>query len=176
MTEPIATTPAHLMAAIHADFSRWASTQRGKVYIARDLENAMTLLDNNPAGWTAVLHWEGDVTAGTGTRRGGVVENNLRVFLKANLGPSAQPDIALINPTAARATPVMDTISVVRKRLLQYTFPGVRSPGDRLAYKGCSDQASIGGYLVAVYSLLFGIFSVIDVPADADLIALNVQQ
>jgi hypothetical protein len=176
MTEPIATTPAQLMSAIYSDFSQWATANRGKVSVARDLENAVTMLDTPQSGWLAVLHWEGDATAGTGTRRSNVVENNLRVFVRANLAPSVNPDIALINPTAARQTPLFETLSMIRKRMLQYTFAGVRAPGDRLSYKGTSDQASVGGYLVAVYSLLFGIYTVMHMPDDADLIALNVQQ
>jgi hypothetical protein len=168
----IQSTPAQLVDAIFTDFSKWAAERRGRVHVARDIEHAMTLIDNTPAGWTAVLHWQGDDPAGTGTRRSPVMENNLRLFVRANLGPSAQPDIALIRVTAACPNPMLDLVEEIRTRMLCYTFPGVAAPGDRLSYKGCTDQASVGSYLVAVYSLLFGIWTVTRMPEADELIAL----
>jgi hypothetical protein len=168
----IETTPAQLINAIFTDFSAWAVQHRGRVHIARDIEHAMTLIDNTPSGWTGVLHWQGDDPAGTGTRRGPVMENNLRLFVRANLGPTAQPDIALIRATAACPNPMLDLVAEIRTRMLCYTFPGVPVPGDRLSYKGCTDQASVGSYLVAVYSMLFGIWTATRMPEADELIAL----
>jgi hypothetical protein len=169
----IETTPAQLVDAIFTDFSAWAAQRRGTVHIARDIEHAITLLANTPAGWTAVLHWQGEDPAGSGVRQSPVMENNLRLFVRANLGLSAQPDIALIRPTAACPNPMLDLVAEIRTRMLCYTFPGVPPPGDRLAYKGCTDQASVGSYLVAVYSLLFGVYTVATIPAAADRVALT---
>jgi hypothetical protein len=173
VSEPIAITPAFLLAAIYADLSHWASAQRGRVYVAKDLEHAVLLLADNPAGFTVVLHWQGDDPAGSGTRRSSVVEHNLRVFLRANLGPTAEPDIALIRATAARPSPFLELLSEVRRRMLAYRIPGVRAPGDLLSYKGCTDQASVGGYLIAVYSLLFGVYAPIDMPTEEEHVFLN---
>jgi hypothetical protein len=167
-------TPADILDAIYQDFSAWAAQDNGRVHVARDLDAALSLVaDSAPGGWTAVLHWQGEDPAGTGTRRGNVVEHNLRVFLQANLGPTAKPDIALIRATAARPNPFLDLVASVRTRMLCYVFPGVRPPGDRLSYKGCSDQVGMGGYLVAVYSLLFGVYAPIEMPAENELITLG---
>jgi len=168
-------SPADILDAIYQDFSVWAAQSKGRVHVARDLEAALALVaEAAPGGWTAVLHWQGEDTAGTGVRRGYVVEHNLRIFLQANLGPTAKPDMALIRATAARPNPFLGLVAQVRTRMLQYVFPGVRPPGDRLSYKGCSDQAGMGGYLVAVYSLLFGVFAPIEMPAEGELISLGV--
>jgi len=173
MSESPITTPAQIMAAIYADLSRWASGRQGTVHIARDLESAVTM-PPPPSGWSATLHWQGDDPAGTGTRRGNVVENNLRIFIRANLGPSAKPDIALIQATAARPGPFLDLVAALRTQVLRYTIPGVRAPGNCFSYKGCTDQAAVGGYLVAVYSLLFGVWSVIEMPETDEMIALAI--
>lgn len=173
MTTPTATTPAQLMNAIFTDFSKWAKGRKGRVYVAKDLEHAMTLLADTPSGWAGVLHWEGDEPAGSGTRRGGVVENNLKLFVKAGMGLSAEPSIALIRPTAARTDPILDLLDMVRFRMLQYRFPGVRAPGDVLSHKGTSDQANVSGFAVAVYNLTFGIWTAVKMPAETDMIDLN---
>ena len=166
-------TPADLIDAIYSDLSKWAAERRGRIHVARDIEHAMTLIDNTPSGWTGVLHWQGDDPAGNGLRQSPVMENNLRLFVRANLGPTAQPDIALIRATAACPNPMLDLVAQIRHRMLCYTFPGVPPPGDRLAYKGCTDQASVGSYLVAVYSMLFGIWTAIDVPDGDELVSLK---
>ena len=167
-------TPASILGAIYADFAAWAAESRGTAHVARDLEQALGLIaDAAPGGWTAVLHWQGEDPAGSGTRRSPVVEHNLRVFLRANLGPTAVTDIALVRPTAARPTPFLELVATVRTRMLRYAFAGVRPPGDRLSYKGCSDQVGMGGYLVAVYSLLFGLFAPIEMPAESEKIELG---
>jgi hypothetical protein len=165
-------TPAQLIDAIYTDLSAWAAGRRGKIHVAKDLENAVTLLGNSPAGWIGVLHWQGDEPAGSGTRRSPVMENNLRIFIRANLGPTAEPDIALIRTTAACPNPILNLVEAVRTRMLSYTFPGVAAPGDRLSYKGCTDQAAVGSYLMAVYSLLFGVWTVTRMPEADELIAL----
>jgi hypothetical protein len=168
----VTSTPGDLLGALHADLARWAESRRGRVLVAKDLEHAVTLLGDTPSGWTGVLHWQGDDPAGTGTRRGNVVENNLRIYVRANLGPSAAPDIALIRPTAARPNPFLNLLAEVRTQMLRYRFAGVQPPGDRMSYKGTSDQAAVGGYLVAVYSMLFGIWSCIEMPGADDMIEL----
>ncbi len=174
MSEAPSTTPARIMQAMYVDLSSWAASQRGTIHIARDLETAVTM-PAPPSGWNATLHWQGDDPAGSGTRHSPVVENNLRIFVRANLGPTAKPDIALIQATAARPSPFLDLVSALRRQILRYRVPGIRAPGDRLSYKGCTDQAAVGGYLVAVYSMLFGVWSVIDMPPDDDLVTLNLQ-
>jgi len=167
-------TPAQILQSIYADFSRWAAQSKGTVHVARDLEQALSLAASaTPGGWTGVLHWQGEDPVGSGVRRGSVVEHNLRLFLQANLGPTAKPDIALIQATAARPNPFLDLVARARTRMLRYVFPGVRPPGDRLSYKGCSDQVGMGGYLVAVYSLLFGVYAPIEMPEENELIALG---
>lgn len=173
MSMPNAATPAQLMQAIYQDLSQWATTQRGVIHIARDLDDAVTILANTPQGWLGVLHWQGDDPAGTGTRRSPVVENNLRLFLRANLGPTSKPNIALIQQTASSPNPFLEIVDAVRFRMLQYTFAGVNTPGDRMSYKGSSDTIAVGGYMLAAYSLLFGIFSVLRMPAETELVALG---
>lgn len=175
MTMPHATTPADLMLAIFNDLSQWAAQRRGTIHIARDLDDAITILANTPQGWLGVLHWQGDDPAGTGTRRSPVVDNNLRLFLRANLGPTAKPNIALVRATAASPNPFLALINDVRYRMLQYTFPGVNPPGDRMSYKGAQDSIAVGGYMLAAYSLLFGIWSVMSTPQDSDLVPLGNQ-
>lgn len=170
---PNASTPAAVMAAIYGDLSTWAAQQRGTIHIARDLEDAVSILSNTPQGWLGVLHWQGETPAGTGTRRSPVVEHDLRIFLRANLGPTAKPNIALVRQTAASPTPFLDVVGAVRYRMLQYTFKGVNPPGDRMTYKGCQDTIPVGGYMLAAYSLLFGVYGVIDVPGNDDLVALG---
>ena len=173
MSTPVVTNPQLLMQAIYLDLSKWASTQRGHIHIARDLDDAVTILANTPQGWLGVLHWQGDDPQGTGNRRSFVVENNLRLFLRANLGPTLKPNIALVQQTASVPNPFLQIVDAVRYRMLQYTFPGVNPPGDRMSYKGCSDTIAVGGYMLAAYSLLFGIWSVINVPETDAMIPLG---
>jgi hypothetical protein len=170
---PNASTPADLMVAIHDDLSRWAAAQRGTIHLARDLDDAVTMLSNTPQGWLGVLHWQGETPAGTGTRRSPVVEHDLRIFLRANLGPTAKPNIALVRATAASPTPFLDVVSQVRYRMLSYTFKGVNPPGDRLTYKGCQDTIPVGGYMLAAFSLLFGVYGVIDMPGQDELVPVG---
>jgi hypothetical protein len=120
-----------------------------------------------------LLHWQGETPAGTGTRRSPVVEHDLRLFVRANLGPTAKPNIALVRATAACPNPFLDVVDSIRYRMLQYTFTGVNPPGDRMSYKGCQDTIAVGGYMLAAYSMLFGIYSVIDMPGNDDLVPLG---
>ena len=167
------TTPAQLLNAIYSDLARWAKGKRGRIFVAKDLENAMTLLADTPAGWVGVLHWEGCDAAGSGVRRGNVVENNLKIFVKASMGLTAEPSIALIRPTAARTAPILYLLDMVRFRMLRYRFPGVRAPGDMLSHKGTADQTSVNGYAVAVYNMTFGIWTAVRMPEEEEMIELK---
>lgn len=169
MSNPNASTPAQLMAALFVDLSTWAKGQRGSIHLAKDLEHAVLLLSDAPGAWSGVLLWEGDEPAGSGTRRGGVVENNIRLFLRCQMGLDATPGISLIRPTAARQIPILELLEMVRTQMLRYSFTGVNPPGNRFTYKGTSDQTQIGDKALAVYSMSFGVWTVIRMPDEEEI-------
>jgi len=158
-------TAAKIIDAIYSDFEQWAGTKSGRVYVARDLANAMNVLGQTGSGWIGVIHWEGDEQQGEPINRGPVVANRIRVFLHANMGPTTQADLGLIRTTAAR-DPFLDVVEAVRYRMLQYTIEGLNSPANRVMYIGTTDRQDVNGVTVAAYGLEFRVYSAIRVPSE----------
>lgn len=172
MSSIVETSPAQIVRMIYDHMDEWARSNGGRMYMAADIENAMTLLADQPASWCGVLHWAGDIAQGD-VRRSSVVENTIKIYIKAVTAPTAIPNAELFRETASRSTPVLETIDAVRTELQRLAVPGVRAPNNRIAYRSTDDQASVGGYAVAVYVMSFALFTVIDMPADNDLIELQ---
>lgn len=166
------TNPAQIIRMIYDHLDAWARGNGGRMYMAKDIENAMTLLADQPASWCGVLHWAGDTPQGD-LRRSWVVENDLKIFIKAVTAPTAIPNAELFRESASRPTPVLETIDAVRREVQRIEIPGLDDYNKSIAYKGTTDQASVGGFAVAVYVMRFVVSTAIDVPAAGELVELK---
>jgi hypothetical protein len=168
----IDTDPAQIIRMVFEHMEAWARGNGGKFYLADDIENAMTLLADRPGSWCGVMHWAGDAPQGD-LRRSWVVENKIKVFIKAVTAPTAVRNAELFRETASRSTPVLETIDAVRTEMQRIVIPGLDDYNKSVAYRGTTDQASVGGYAVAVYVMDFVVSTAIAVPAEGDLVELE---
>lgn len=157
------TTPAEVIRMVFDHMEAWANGAGGKFFMAKDIEDAMTLLADRPGSWCGVMHWAGDAPQGD-LRRSWVVENKIKIFVKAVKAPTAIPNAEIFRPTASRSTPVLDTIDALRHEMQRLVIPGLDDYNNTIAYRGTTDQASVGGYAVAVYVVDFVVSTAISTP------------
>ena len=128
-------TPDKLLGELHDELSPWVRTQKGTLSIARDPYHFLELLAESPAGWRAVLHWDGEINPSDEERAGVFARQRISIGITANLGLRFDTDSALVKSTAARPA-LLSIVAAVRERVRGYVWPeGITN--EVTLYAGC---------------------------------------
>ncbi|HRJ48143.1 MAG TPA: hypothetical protein PKY38_12335 [Opitutaceae bacterium] len=115
-------TPDRLLNELQDELAPWVRAQKGALSIARDPFHFLELLAESPAGWRAVLHWDGETNPATEEQAGIFAPQRLSIGLTANLGLTAAPDQALVKATASRPA-LLVLLAGLRERVRGYVWP-----------------------------------------------------
>jgi hypothetical protein len=131
-----------------------ASSNKGKIEIAKDPWHVLELLAESPSGFRIIIHWAGDQQLGD-MDDAPLVTSRLEVILSCNLGLTANAESALVEGSALTNRPsLLDLVSRVRQRILQKLWPAERTGGN-IRYVGCEPVGTPDGVPLAAYRLSF---------------------
>lgn len=148
-------TPADILSAIFEDLTAWVAPQGGTCALTQNPFDLLSMLTRPPSGWRLTIHWSGDQPSDQRDRQGAVVDSTFRFVVDGQLGPTAIPKIAMIQPSARRA-PLMAILEAVRFHLACYRFNGLTPPNNALWYRGTNDAVPLpDGMSVAAWNLEF---------------------
>lgn len=154
VSQPTYYTPDTMLAELERDLSPWVRSQKGVLSLARDPYHFLELLAESPAGWRAVLHWDGEANPGDDGRTGVFATQKLSLGLTKNLGLTAKPDEALVKKALANPA-FLRLVALVRERVRSYVWPDEVTSRYTL-YTGCDPVVlPDSGLPLAAYRLNF---------------------
>lgn len=127
-------TPAALLNELADDLKPWVEGKKGTLSVARDPYHFLELLAESPAGWRAVLHWDGDANLADDPQTGAFCPQKISVGVTANLGLTAEAGQSLRKASASRPA-LLTLLAEVRDRVRGYAWPD-EITGRYSLYKG----------------------------------------
>jgi hypothetical protein len=125
-----------------------------QVSIARDPFNVFELLNAGTQNYVLALLWAGDENIND-IPIIPLLRHNLELAFGYNLGLTARPDLALIQPVGNRPS-LYQALDDIRTLLLSVQF-GSNQTGMYLEYKGTEPVVTPDGIPLAAYRLSFGL-------------------
>lgn len=146
--------PDQILRYAKAAVNAVVTSNKGKVYIAKDPWNVLELLAESPSGFRCILHWAGDKLLGEQEDLP-LMTSRLEVILSCNLGLTAAAETALVEESAITARPsLLNLVNKVRERMLQKLWPADYTE-EQIRYVGTDPVGTPEGVPLAAYRLVF---------------------
>lgn len=146
-------TPDALLTELRADLEPWVAKKKGTVSIALDPYNFLELLAESPAGWRAVLHWEGEANPSDNAQAGCFCPQKISIGITKNLGLVAKKDEALVKSLLGNPA-FLKLQADLRDRVRGYVWPE-QTTERYMLYKGADPVSLPDGTPLAAMRLNF---------------------
>ena len=163
MNDPL--TPAAILTTLKTSLEAYLAPKKGKLFLARDPFDALSLLAESPAGFRVILHWAGDSPMGDDGAEDGVVLAHVELILSHNVGLTLVKGANLITARAGQQ-PLYELVSQVRAHLRAIEWPDEVSFGS-FFYRGCESVFTPDGVPLDAYKLRFDLLHSLPVHEDA---------
>lgn len=150
-----------ILKMLHADLEAFAADAGGKVSASGTFVESLDLLAVNPAGFLAIIEWQGE-DAATEDEFTGVMRNDIGIYVAINAGIQAKPGAALwISP---QGRTLLERCNSVRDRVREIVFTDNEETTRRFNYRGARQVLLPDGTPLRAFRLDFTIHNALPDP------------